>query len=230
MAAGIVVAAIILISTLLGLKNGGLRTFWSIGCVVAAIVLAMILNPMISDFLKNQVHLDRYIEENVVEYMELKTYEGLNEAGVNTQAEFIKTLELPSSWKKAIIRNNTEDGRKKLSAEVFTEYISRAVAGISVNTIAFILTFILVIVILRVISMTFGIVEKIPLLKEVNKLVGLGAGFIKGLLIVWLIMIVIAFARNYSWGGMLLEQILANPFAAFFYRHNFLALLLTSVF
>ena len=61
MAAGIVIAAIIIISTVQGLKDGGLRTFWSIGCSVAAIILAIMLNPAISDFMTNQVHLNQYI-------------------------------------------------------------------------------------------------------------------------------------------------------------------------
>lgn len=230
MVAGIIVFAIIVLCILKGFKAGGLRTFWSIGCVVAAIVLATILNPTISGFLSNQVHLNKYIEENVMEYLDAKMEETLDDAGAEAQAEFINNLDLPSSWKKLLNKNNTQENYGKFLAQGFKEYVSNAIALISVDTLGFILTFVLVSIILKVISVTFGIVDHIPLLKEVNKLVGLGAGLIQGLLIVWLIMIVIAFVKNYAWGAELLKYVLANPFSAFFYRNNLLTTLFLSVF
>lgn len=228
MAAGIVVAAIIVISVIQGFKNGGLRSLWSIGCVVAAIVLSTMLNPMISDFLSEQVHLNKYIEDDIMEYLESQAQEELNNAGVDIQTAFIDGLDIPAFWKTAINNNNTEEGYSRFSVQGFMEYVSSSIAAISVSTLAFILTFILVVVILKILSVTFGIIDKIPLLSQVNKLVGIGVGLVKGLLVVWLIMIVIAFARNYSWGAMLLEQVLANPISAFFYRYNLLAAIFIS--
>lgn len=230
MAAGIVVAAIIIISLIQGFKNGGLRTLWSIGCVVAAIALSSMLNPMVSDFLSDQVHLNKYIESDIMEYLESQAQEELNNAGVDTQTAFINSLDIPAFWKTAINDNNTEDGYNKFSVQGFMEYVSSSIAAISISTLAFIMTFILVAIILKIISISFGIIDKIPLLSQVNKLVGIGVGLAKGLLVVWLIMIVIAFAKNYSWGAMLLEQILANPISAFFYRYNLLAAIFVSVF
>lgn len=230
MAAGIVVAAIIIISLIQGFKNGGLRTLWSIGCVVAAIALSSMLNPMVSDFLSDQVHLNKYIESDIMEYLESQAQEELNKAGVDVQTEFVNGLKIPSFWKSAINDNNTEDGYNKLSAQGFMEYVAGSIAAISVKTLAFIITFVLVAVILKIISVAFGIVDKIPLLKQVNKFVGIGLGLVKGLLVVWLIMMVIAFARNYSWGATLLEYVLANPVSAFFYQYNLLATMLVSIF
>lgn len=230
MAAGIVIAAIIIISTLQGFRDGGLRTFWSIGCSVAAIILAMTLNPEISDFMTNQVHLDQYIKENVREYLEEQTENDLENAQTEIQNQYIKELEIPSSWKKAIINNNTKDGRGKFLAEGFFEYVASAIAAISVKVFAFVLTFILVAVILKIVSVTFGIIDKIPLLSHVNKLVGIGAGLIRSLIIIWLVMVAIAFVRNYEWGQAVLKLILDNPVAAFFYHHNLVAMAFLSMF
>ena len=116
------------------------------------------------------------------------------------------------------------------AAEGFFEYVAGAIAAISVKVLAFILTFILVAVILKMISIMFGIIEKIPGLSHVNKLVGLRAGFVRSFIIIWLIMIVIAFAGNYQWGQVLLKLVLDNPVAAFFYHHNLLAIAFLSIF
>lgn len=230
MAAGIIVAAIVIISTVQGFRKGGLRTFWSLGCSIAAIILSIMLNPMISDFMTNQVHLNQYIENDVIVYLEAQTESDLENAETEVQNQYIKDLEIPSSWKKAIIKNNTAEGRGKLLVEGFYEYVARAISDISVKVLAFILTFILVAVILKIVSVMFGIVDKIPLLSQVNKLVGIGVGLLRGLVIIWLIMIVIAFVRNYEWGQFILNLILNNPVAAFFYHHNLIAMAFLSVF
>lgn len=230
MVAGIVVAAIIIISIIRGFVSGGLRTLWSIGCVVVSIALSSMLNPMVSDFLNEQVHLSKYIEADIMEYLEEQAQEELDKAGADVQIAFVNGLEIPSFWKSTINNNNTEDGYNKLSAQGFMEYVASSIAAISVNTLAFIITFVLVAVILKIISVAFGIVDKIPLLKQVNKLVGIGLGLVKGLLVIWLIMTIIAFARNYSWGATLLEYVLANPVSAFFYQYNLLAIMLVSIF
>ncbi|MGN0293546.1 MAG: CvpA family protein [Lachnospiraceae bacterium] len=229
MAAGIVIAAILIISTVLGLKDGGLRTFWSIGCSIAAIILSVMLSPTISEFMTDQVHLNHYVEVNVLEYLQEKAEKDLEKAEADIQNQFINELELPASWRKAIIKNNTAKEREKNPAESFLEYVSRSIAEISVKVLSFILTFILVAVILKMLSTMFGIIDKIPLLRQVNKLVGMGAGFIRGLIIIWLIMIVVAFVRNYEWGQAVLVMILNNPVAAFFYHHNWIAMILLSI-
>ena len=228
MAAGITVAVILIFSTVWGLKDGGLRTFWSIGCWIVSIILSMMLNPMISDFMKTQVHLDQYIETDVREYLQEEAETNLENLEVDMQNQFIKELELPASWRKALIKDNTAEGRANISADSFLEYVSRSIAEVSVKVLSFILTFILVAAILRMISTMFGIVDKIPLLRQVNKLVGMGAGFVRGLIIIWLIMIAVSFAGNYEWGRAALTLILHNPVAAFFYYHNWVAMILLS--
>lgn len=230
MAAGMIIAAILIIATVHGFIRGGLRTFWSIGCSVAAIILAVTLNPRVSDIMNNQVHLNDYIEKDVLEYLQEQTENSLENAETDVQNQYISELELPASWKKALIKNNTEEGKDKLLVEGFLEYVAKSIAEISVNVLSFILTFILVTVILRTISVMFGIVDKIPLLSHVNRLVGIGAGFIEGLIVIWLIMIAIAFVQNYEWGQAVLKIILSNPAAAFFYHHNWLAMAFLSIF
>lgn len=230
MAAGIVIAAILIVTTVQGFRNGGLRTFWSIGCTVVAIILSMMLNPMIVDFMNNQVHLNSYIEKDVLEYLQEQTESDLEKAETEVQNQYINELELPASWKKTLIKNNTTEGRGKLVVEGFLEYVSKAIAEISVKVLSFILAFILVAVIMKMISLMFGIVDKIPLLSHVNKLVGAGAGFAYGLIIVWILMIVIAFVKNYEWGQAVLDLVLNNPVAAFFYHHNWLAMAFSSIF
>lgn len=52
--AGGITVLILLISVINGLLTGGLRVIWSVGCVAAAVILAMVVNPAVSDFFNEQ--------------------------------------------------------------------------------------------------------------------------------------------------------------------------------
>lgn len=229
MAAGIVIAIVVTISTLWGLKQGLLRTVWSVASIIAAIVLAMVLNPYISDFMNEQIHLSHYIEKSVEEYLEnetaIKSFESMDLA---EQKGFVNELNIPESWKKSIVKNNTAEAYRKLLVNSFTEYVAISVARLSVRVICFILTFLLVWAAIQAISVVLHIVEHFPVIKQVNKLLGIGAGFLRGVLIIWIFMIAAAFLRNYGWGNAMVNWIVADPVGLLFYRYNFLFLFLVS--
>ena len=229
MAAGIVIAIVLLLSTLWGLKQGLLRTVWSAASIIAAIVLAMMLNPCISDFMNEQIHLSHYIEKSVEEYLEnetaIKNFEDMDLSG---QKNFVNELNIPASWKRSIVKNNTADAYRELLVNSFTEYVALSVAKLSVKVICFVLTFLLVWAAIQAISTVLHIAEHLPVIKQVNKLLGIGAGFLRGLLIVWLFMIAAAFFRNYEWGNSMVNWILSDPVGIMFYRYNFLLMFLTS--
>lgn len=228
--AGGITILILLISVINGLMTGGLRVVWSVGCIAAAVILAMVVNPKVSDFFNNQLHMDQHIEKSVMEYMELQGNDSLNDAGAKEQEIYIKNLNIPAAWKRTLIKNNTVDGYRKMLATAFTGYIAKAIAGFSVKTLAFILTFILVSLILKSITVFFSILEKLPVVKQVNRMAGATAGLIRGLLIIGVIMTFVAFISNYSWGHFLVEQIMANPISGIFYKYNLLTIALGFIF
>lgn len=233
MEAGIAVIAILLFCTVLGGAQGGLRTIWSVGCIAVAILLSNFLNPVIAGGLTDQIHLNQYIEQHVSSYLEDQIQE-INSNGsqmtAEIQSEVIDQLNLPSFWKDALSQNNTEADYEKYDTNGFIEYTARAIAAGSVRICAFVLTFLLSFILLQIVSITFKIVEHIPVLKQINRLVGVAAGFLKGLVIVWIIMIAIVFANNFGWGENLLQLILSDPIAAFCYKYNLLAAVFLSVF
>lgn len=228
--AGGITVLILLISVINGLLTGGLRVIWSVGCVAAAVILAMVVNPAVSDFFNEQIHMDRHIEKSVAEYLELQGNDWLNDAGAKEQEAYIKELNIPASWKKSLVKHNTVDGYRKMVTTVFTGYIAKAIAGFSVKTLAFILTFVIVSLILRSITIFFSIMEKLPVIKQVNRMAGAAAGLVRGLLIIGVIMTFIAFIGNYSWGQFLVKQIMSNPISGIFYKYNLIAIALASIF
>ena len=224
MAAGIAAAVIVIISAIEGARKGGLLTLWSIAGVFAAIILSISLNGKVTAFLNEQIHLDHYVEKRVEKQLELSINSELDHAKEEIQKEFIKALPLPSSWKSAMIENNNQEGYSKIFTGTFTGYVAKSIAAMSVNALAFIITFILIAVIFFAVSVAFHIVDAIPVLKQMNAAAGFGLGLLRGFLIVWILLTLLAFASGFGWGQMLIEMVMENPVIQFFYTHNIISM------
>ena len=224
MAAGIAAAVIVIISAIEGARKGGLLTLWSIAGVFAAIILSISLNGKVTAFLNEQIHLDHYVEKRVEKQLELNINSELDHAEEEIQKEFIKALPLPSSWKNTMIENNNQEGYSKILTGTFTGYVAKSIAAMSVNALAFIITFILIAVIFFAVSVAFHIVDAIPVLKQMNAAAGFGLGLLRGFLIVWILLTLLAFASGFGWGQMLIGMVMENPVIQFFYIHNIISM------
>lgn len=224
MAAGIAAAVIVIISAIEGARKGGLLTMWSIAGVFAAIILSISLNGKVTAFLNEQIHLDHYVEKRIEKQLELNIRSELDHAGEEIQKRFIEELPLPSSWKNTMIENNNSEGYSRIFTGKFTDYVAKSIAVMSVNALAFIITFILIAVIFFAVSVAFHIVDVIPVLKQMNTAAGFGFGLFRGFLIVWILLTLLAFASGFGWGQTLIEMVMENPVIQFFYMHNIISM------
>lgn len=224
MVAGIAAAVIVMISAIEGARKGGLLTLWSIAGVFVAIILSISINGKVTDFLNEQVHLDHYVERKVEKQLELNINSELDHAGEEIQREFIDGLPLPTSWKNTIIENNNREGYNKILTGTFSDYLAKSIAAMSVNALAFIITFILISVIFFAVSVGFHIIDSLPILKQMNAAAGFGFGLFRGVLIVWILLTLLAFAANFGWGQVLIGMVMENPVVRFFYMHNIISM------
>ena len=79
---------------------------------------------------------------------------------------------------------------------------------------------------LQILFQIFGIVSHIPVLKGLNRTLGLFAGGIYGLLIIWIAFYVIALFSASETGGALISYIYENSFLTFLYQNNMVLLLI----
>lgn len=93
-------------------------------------------------------------------------------------------------------------------------------ADIVLNAIVHIVVFILVFVGVKVIVSVTGLVSKLPVIKQANKLGGLALGLVEGLIAVWVLFVIITAAGNSSWAADALASIGENGFLSFLYDNN----------
>lgn len=104
-----------------------------------------------------------------------------------------------------------------------TEYVAPYFSGADpVGGIVYFISFLITIIILKLVEYALGIVSKIPVLDGINKIVGLAAGGIKGCLLIWLLFAVIAFIGTTQTGKSIISYIYEEEFLIWIYENNLL--------
>lgn len=88
------------------------------------------------------------------------------------------------------------------------------------HVIVFLVLYGLVMIGARVLIASFNILTKLPILKSMNRICGFAAGFVEGVLVLWIIL-AIAFALSATpLGAWVKERVMENAFLSFLYRNN----------
>lgn len=221
----ILVLAILVINTLIGMKVGFIKTVFSLCSLVVAVVLTIWISPYVNDFMKGNDKIYNTISSKVEKMLPFEE----EEAAASEQISMIEKLSLPQSIKDSLIENNNEEVYKALSIDSFKGYVTNYLTGMIINAMSFVITFVVVLVLLWVICFALDIVSKLPLLNGINKTAGLLAGLLHGLVVVWLFFILITVFGSTELGQKALQLIGESEILNFIYNNNFILRFITSV-
>ncbi|MDD5937373.1 MAG: CvpA family protein [Clostridiales bacterium] len=217
----LIVIGILALYTFLGYKAGLIKTVFSICSMIVALVLTLLISPHISKALQEK--------EEVVSYFSKKVEKALNLDQIDSaivtsaeQKEKIEKLPIPKSLKNTLIDTNKKDVYNALKVSDFTEYLSHSLACIIINALCFVITFLVLFIGLRILCTVLDVISKLPVLHQINKLTGLVAGFLRGLITVWLLGIVITIFSGTGFGKSCFEMINESVFLSILYNNNFI--------
>lgn len=216
----LVVIAILLVYGILGYKMGLIKTVFSICSMIVALILTMFITPQVSNALQKNDKVVTYFSEKVEEVLKL---DQLDEkmAGV-AKEEVIKDLPLPDFIKDALVENDETSVYKDLDVSSFSQYLSHSIALTIIKALSFIATFLILLIVLRILCSVLDIISKLPVLKQINQLTGLAAGLARGLIVIWVLCVVITVFSGTEWGKDCFEMINSNTFLSLLYNNNFI--------
>ena len=116
-----------------------------------------------------------------------------------------------------------------LGVSEFRKYIADSVTGIILNAISFVLVFLGVSIIMRIIIRCLNLLSRLPVIHTMNKMGGMLVGLLKGLILLWLICIVITIMSGTETGIYLYGQINESPFLKYIYDNNMIMALITGL-
>lgn len=221
----LVVLAVLILSIWHGYRKGLLRMIYSLVSGIVILILVIWATPYINTFLLENTSIYQTIEENCanrVRQSAEKTLEDGSENMLNQgESDMAKLgVNLPNGVLDDIMERTTGAADEFLESSGVYDEIAGEVAGFALNGIAFFAAVIVVSLLMHIISRVLGIVSKIPILSGMNRTLGLFAGGVYGLILVWIAFYIIALCSTSETGKVLITYIYESPLLKFLYENN----------
>ena len=166
----IAIIAIVVLSVFLGYRKGLVALSIQLFAFIIAVVITFILYQPITNFIVNATGIDETIQNSILE-----------------KANDI--MQEDSKMSNTIVE------------EVKNDMLPETARTISINIITFVVVIVLFLLVkigLRFVTAMANLVAKLPILKQANELGGIIYGFIRGLLIIYVILLVVNISGEIS--------------------------------
>lgn len=215
---------IVLISAIIALKKGFVKTFFDFTASFVALILAFALCNVGVVIIKDNTTIDEWLTNTITE--SLKTPD-TNNVGVAHQGDpqkneinqnnnpITETLEnLPQNIKDIVGMEDQKEAAKEVIIENSVEII--------IKILSWVLIYVLVRLILMVLCFVFNGIMSLPFLKQINNLTGLLLGTILGLFRIYVVLAFISFLTSVVTMDAFIALIKNSLIISIMYENNIL--------
>ena len=200
----IVIIGIILLCLIIGYVRGLTGSLIKILSFVLSIIIAFILFVPISNFIINNTQIDESLEQSIRERL------------IDNSQEDEKMPEAITDYIGQKVEQAT-DGAK----EAIINSTARDVSITIVKSGTWIMLFIIARILLIFLKFITGLIARLPVIKQFDKLGGIIYGIIEGLVIVYVLLAIISFASPVV-DGNLIKEIEKSNVGSVMYNDNLL--------
>ena len=197
----LIIIAIILLSTFLAYKKGLITLAIQLVAVVIAVVLTLILYKPVSNLIINVTSIDETIQNAILE-----------------EANDIMT--------------NEEEGANQIVETIQNNMLPETARTISINIIegaVILILYVIIRIALKFVTALANLVSKLPILNQFNKLGGVIYGILRGLLIVYIILLLVNLSGEIEPQNVVYTSIQDSYIGKMMNENNILDILFTKV-
>lgn len=245
------VILILVIFALIGWRKGVIRLVLSLVSMIITIMAAVVIAPLATTAIKNNTNIDENIAQSIYtvlyenkevdEYFEDKQVltGGIDISQVESHIQTVTDVVAEVGDKINLPESLTEAVKAMPDSElmsVIREYGEASVKEITIRLIAFrladiVLTaiaYLVIMVVLRVVVAATGLIRRLPVIKQADKLGGLIVGLVEGIAVVWIFFTVVTAISGTQAASNILVQIHGNAILESLYNCNPITSLLFS--
>ncbi len=218
------IIAIVAISVIFGLYRGFLASLLDAGGGIVAFLGSFWLYPKIEAWIKG----NKAIINSLLSYTDALTRVGdqtlaattVNNLPPETIKDIISRVKLPAPL-SGILQSNLENNVFSASGlNTVSDYVSQTVLSVSIKVISFIAAFILLYLFLSIAVNVIRIVFKLPVLKQMDTLAGGLFGFLRAMLICYVLLALVPLVETVIPLKQVNELIQTSTFARYFNNGN----------
>lgn len=219
-----------------GFSRGFLRVIYSMLAWIAILVFVTWATPYVANVLTEKTNIDNRIESNLDEKLHELVIGDTNgqkedrELDAQNPGQGKKNyrdlqMKLPDAVTNKLFDTNKIADQILEGSGAYDVVAGRA-TDLVMRVISFVLVLLIAVISFHLLSVVLKVVEKLPLIGGINRLLGLFAGLVKGILIIWLAFAIIAMAGTTDIGIALISYIYESPLLIWVYENNFVLTLL----
>ena len=129
-------------------------------------------------------------------------------------------LPLPDSRRRQLTQNHSRAHYTALGVDTFRAYLCNYIACMIISALSFMLTFLAMIALLKVLCFSLDLISKLPVLNQVNHLLGMAAGMAYALLLVFVGGVILTAVAATGVGHSLMEMVNDSAILSFLYNNN----------
>lgn len=221
----IVIIAVLVFGAVKGYKRGFLRiAVWFAG-LIAVLFIVTKLSPYVSDFLIKNTSLYENVRTKIIQVYEDQNTKQIPDdtlPGDSMENDYIDSFGFPELITDSIKTNNTSEIYDRLAVTLFKDYISGYLSQLSIKAGTFVGLFVILVLIQFVLFVTIKLLEKIPVLRTFNRLLGMATGITLSLVFVWVFFIAVMMFFAHSFGGWVFSQVKASRILTYIFNNNIL--------
>lgn len=217
---------ILIVSALIGLGRGLIRSVFSTFALIVAVVLAIQIMPYGTKLLKATpvyTSINSSIEKTIDDKLQVTA------EGVSGQMAAIDNMDMPDYIKDLLKTNNNADMYKALGISEFSQYISNYITCLILNGISLLVAFLIIYIVIRIVGCMLDMMSRVPVVNGLNKIGGLLFGLINGAVFLWVACIVLTIFSTTEWGKYIFGQINESVILSYIYNNNYLLTLLANM-
>ena len=223
----IVVIATLVFYAWRGKERGFIRTVFVIFSTIIAIAITLWVSPYVGKLVQSNDSVVGFVNEGVYDVVMSDNDDIGNKT--TDEIEYIESMTLPSLIKELLIENKTPDVYNVMAVNGFKEYIAHLISIFIINVGSFLVIIIIVKILLSIIGGTLDLIGKLPIIRGLNRVAGLFAGIVHGVIVVWIGFVVITLFINNEFGQSLLMQINESQILSTIYNNNLILILLMDI-
>lgn len=219
-----------------GFSRGFLRVIYSMLAWIAILVFVTWATPYVANVLTEKTNIDNRIETNLDEKLHELVIGDTNgqkedrEPDAQNPGQGKKNyrdlqMKLPDAVTNKLFDTNKIADQILEGSGAYDVVAGRA-TDLVMRVISFVLVLLITVISFHLLSVVLKVVEKLPLIGGINRLLGLFAGLVKGILIIWLAFAIIAMAGTTDIGVALISYIYESPLLIWAYENNLVLTLL----
>ena len=220
----IIVAGIFFLCFMIGLNRGFIKIVASLSATLIILVLVMVSMPYVGNALREYTPLEEKVKEKCVNMLQPGE---MDTTSRDTQISLIENSEFPQVFKELLLANNNGEVYENLGVTSFVDYVGAYMAKLFSDIAAFLVAFIVVTAVVRIVLYILDIIGHLPVIGGLNRLAGGLLGLGTGLVIVWVLFIAITMMYDLAICKLFLSNIEENEFLQFLYNNNILMNYLT---